>query len=129
MCDLGEVVFRQTAGTWEVRLYAAISAMLDLVASSPGFARLSIAEMKRNAEGSEHFHAVVSRCRRAFGGTGMLSVPIGVDFDSPAYETVLIGGALGVLGRRPLAAAPVARCRKTGRGGPGAGRRPGPGGR
>jgi hypothetical protein len=95
VCDLGDIVFRRTAGAWEIRLHAAMSAMLHLIASSPGFARLAIVDLRRHPEGAEHFGAVVSRCRKTFGGTATLRVPIGVDFDDHAYESVLVGGALG----------------------------------
>ncbi len=94
VCDLGEVVFRQTEGAWEVRLHAAFSAMLDLLAPNPAFARLALVDMQRDADGVEYFNAVVARCRTSFGGTGELPTPDGVDVDAGTYETVLVGGVL-----------------------------------
>jgi AcrR family transcriptional regulator len=92
VCDLGEVAFRQTEGAWEVRLHAAISAMLDLLAHNPAFARLALVDLPHDAEAVEHFNDVVARCRTSFGGTGELATPVDVDVD--AYETVLVGGVL-----------------------------------
>jgi AcrR family transcriptional regulator len=99
VCDVGEAAFDETVGPWEVRLRAAISTMLDLLASSPGFARLAVVDMRRDANGVEHFNTIVARCRNAFGGPAALETPAGVDVDVAAYESVLVGAALGELDR------------------------------
>jgi AcrR family transcriptional regulator len=99
VCDVGEIAFKQTVGPWEIRLHAAISAMFELLATSPAFARLAVIEMRRDVEsgGGDHFNAVVSRCTESFRGTAESRVPAGIDIDADIFETVLVGAALGAL--------------------------------
>ena len=106
VCSSAESVFAQTSGPWEARLHAAVSTMLDLLSSNPNFARLGIVEMARDPDGQQPFRDVVYRCRKAFGGPRPLEVPGVSDVDVPAFETALVGAALGPLERAVLEGRP-----------------------
>jgi AcrR family transcriptional regulator len=63
--------FKQAANPWEHRVGKALSAVLELLAANPAFARFCILEpVKVSAEAEDRFRAIITKFRRILGGVG-----------------------------------------------------------